>query len=112
MSSIKQHSINKAISISGVGLHTGSECTLTFQPAPEHHGFKFQRLDLPNQPIMNADVDYVVDTSRGTTLEHNGCRVNTVEHVLAALAGHKSITTTQKYVTVNDDVKRKCVELV
>lgn len=87
MSSIKQHTIKRAISISGVGLHTGSDCTLTFQPAPENHGFKFQRIDLPNQPIMNADVDYVVDTSRGTTLEHNGCRVNTVEHVLAALAG-------------------------
>jgi UDP-3-O-[3-hydroxymyristoyl] N-acetylglucosamine deacetylase/3-hydroxyacyl-[acyl-carrier-protein] dehydratase len=87
MSSLKQHSIKRAISISGVGLHTGSECTLTFQPAPENHGYKFQRLDLPNQPIINADVDYVVDTSRGTTLEYNNCRINTVEHVLAALAG-------------------------
>ncbi len=87
MPSLKQHSIKKAVSISGVGLHTGSECKLTFQPAAENHGFKFQRLDLLDHPIVNADVDYVVDTSRGTTLEHNGCRIHTVEHVLAALAG-------------------------
>ncbi len=87
MPTIKQHTIKKPVSISGVGLHLGQECNLTFLPAPEHHGFKFQRTDLPGTPIIDADVDYVVDTSRGTTLEHHGCRINTVEHVLAALAG-------------------------
>jgi UDP-3-O-[3-hydroxymyristoyl] N-acetylglucosamine deacetylase/3-hydroxyacyl-[acyl-carrier-protein] dehydratase len=87
MPTIKQHTIKKPVSIDGVGLHTGMDCHLTFKPAPENHGYKFQRVDLPGQPVIDADVDYVVDTSRGTTLEHNGCRINTVEHVLAALAG-------------------------
>ena len=60
---------------------------MTFLPAASNHGIKFQRVDLPGQPIADADVDYVVDTSRGTTIEHNGARINTVEHVLASLVG-------------------------
>lgn len=84
---IKQRTIKKAVSISGVGLHTGKKTTLTFNPAPENHGFKFQRIDLPEKPIIDADVDNVVDTARGTTLEQNGGRVSTTEHVLAALVG-------------------------
>lgn len=87
MTTIKQQTIKAPVTLSGVGLHTGKKCTMTFLPAPENHGYKFQRTDLPGQPIIDADVDYVVDTSRGTTIEHNGCRVNTVEHTLAALAG-------------------------
>lgn len=83
----KQQTIQKAVSVSGVGLHTGIESTMTFVPAPPNHGYKFQRIDLPGQPIADADVDYVVDTSRGTTIEHNGARINTVEHTLAALVG-------------------------
>jgi UDP-3-O-[3-hydroxymyristoyl] N-acetylglucosamine deacetylase/3-hydroxyacyl-[acyl-carrier-protein] dehydratase len=83
----KQSTIKKPISIEGVGLHTGQKVKLTFNPAPEHHGFKFQRVDLPDQPIIDADCDYVTDTSRGTTLEHNGCKVSTIEHVLAACVG-------------------------
>lgn len=83
----KQRTIKKAVSISGVGLHTGKPVTLTFNPAPENHWFKFQRTDLENQPIIDADADLVVDTSRGTTLEKNGARVHTTEHVLAALVG-------------------------
>ncbi|WP_109741118.1 bifunctional UDP-3-O-[3-hydroxymyristoyl] N-acetylglucosamine deacetylase/3-hydroxyacyl-ACP dehydratase [Arcicella aurantiaca] len=83
----KQHTIQKAITLSGVGLHTGVVANMTFVPAPPNHGYKFQRIDLPNQPIADADVDYVVDTSRGTTIEHNGARINTVEHVLAAMVG-------------------------
>jgi UDP-3-O-[3-hydroxymyristoyl] N-acetylglucosamine deacetylase/3-hydroxyacyl-[acyl-carrier-protein] dehydratase len=83
--SIKQRTIKKAVSISGVGLHTGAKVNLTFLPAPDNHGYKFQRVDLPNQPIIDADVDNVIDTSRGTTLEQNGGRVYTTEHVLAAL---------------------------
>ncbi|MBP6385849.1 MAG: bifunctional UDP-3-O-[3-hydroxymyristoyl] N-acetylglucosamine deacetylase/3-hydroxyacyl-ACP dehydratase [Pseudarcicella sp.] len=83
----KQHTLKKSISLSGVGLHTGKTATLTFVPAAANYGFKFQRVDLPGQPIADADVDYVVDTSRGTTIEHNGARINTVEHVLAALVG-------------------------
>jgi UDP-3-O-[3-hydroxymyristoyl] N-acetylglucosamine deacetylase/3-hydroxyacyl-[acyl-carrier-protein] dehydratase len=60
---------------------------MTFLPAASNHGIKFQRIDLPGQPIADADVDYVVDTSRGTTIEHNGARINTVEHVMASLVG-------------------------
>jgi UDP-3-O-[3-hydroxymyristoyl] N-acetylglucosamine deacetylase/3-hydroxyacyl-[acyl-carrier-protein] dehydratase len=82
-----QTTIKKAVSISGVGLHTGNEVTLIFEPAEEDHGYVFQRVDIEGQPTVKADCDLVVDTSRGTTIEDNGARVNTVEHVLAALAG-------------------------
>lgn len=83
----KQRTIKQAVSVSGKGLHTGAPVTLTFNPAPENHWMKFQRVDLENQPIIEADADLVVDTSRGTTLEKNGARVHTTEHVLAALVG-------------------------
>ena len=84
---VKQQTIKHPVSVSGVGLHTGKQVNLTFVPAPENHGYKFQRVDLPDNPIIDADVDNVVDTSRGTTLEQNGARVHTTEHVLAALVG-------------------------
>jgi len=83
----KQTTLKSPVTVSGVGLHTGAEVTLTFQPAPEHHGYKFRRVDLPEQPIIEADCDLVTDTSRGTTLEKNGASVSTIEHVLAALVG-------------------------
>ena len=85
--SVKQRTIKKQISISGTGLHTGKQVNLTFVPAPENHGYKFQRVDLTDNPIIDADVDNVIDTARGTTLEQNGARVYTTEHVLAALVG-------------------------
>ncbi|WP_162342013.1 bifunctional UDP-3-O-[3-hydroxymyristoyl] N-acetylglucosamine deacetylase/3-hydroxyacyl-ACP dehydratase [Cyclobacterium salsum] len=84
---VKQHTIKKQVTISGVGLHTGIEANMTFLPANPNHGYKFQRMDLEGQPIIDADVDNVVDVSRGTTLEQSGARVFTVEHVLAALVG-------------------------
>ena len=83
----KQHTISKSVTLCGVGLHTGVLVNMTFLPAASNHGIKFQRIDLPGQPIADADVDYVVDTSRGTTIEHNGARINTVEHVMASLVG-------------------------
>ncbi|MDX1905182.1 MAG: bifunctional UDP-3-O-[3-hydroxymyristoyl] N-acetylglucosamine deacetylase/3-hydroxyacyl-ACP dehydratase [Thermonemataceae bacterium] len=83
----KQHTIQKTVSVSGVGLHTGKLSTMTFLPAPSNHGFKFKRIDLEGQPIVEADADLVVDVSRGTTIEQNGARVYTVEHTLAALVG-------------------------
>lgn len=83
----KQRTLKTSVSISGVGLHTGKQVTLTFVPAPENHGYKFQRVDIPGNPVIDADVDNVVDTSRGTTLEQHGARVHTTEHVLAALVG-------------------------
>lgn len=75
------------MTISGVGLHTGIQTTLTFMPAKPNHGIKFQRVDLPGSPIIDADCDRVVDVSRGTTLEQSGARVSTIEHTLAALVG-------------------------
>lgn len=87
MLNIKQQTIEKAVSVSGVGLHTGVTATMTFLPAAINHGYKFQRIDLEGQPIIDADVDNVVDVSRGTTLEQSGARVYTIEHTLAALVG-------------------------
>jgi len=84
---VKQHTIRKQVTVSGVGLHTGVTATMTFLPAPPNHGYKFRRMDLEGLPIVDADVDNVVDVSRGTTLEQGGARVYTVEHVLAALVG-------------------------
>ncbi|MFA6949914.1 MAG: bifunctional UDP-3-O-[3-hydroxymyristoyl] N-acetylglucosamine deacetylase/3-hydroxyacyl-ACP dehydratase [Lentimicrobiaceae bacterium] len=84
---VKQKTIKEAVTISGAGLHTGKEVNITLCPAPENHGFKFRRVDLPDQPIIDADADLVADTSRGTSLESKGVRVGTIEHVLAALTG-------------------------
>ena len=83
----KQHTLKAEVSISGTGLHTGIMADLTLKPASPGFGFQFQRIDLPNQPIIKADCDLVTDTSRGTTLEAGGAKVSTVEHVLAALVG-------------------------
>lgn len=83
----KQRTIKKAISFSGMGLHTGNPCTLTFKPAPPNHGVRFVRTDLEGNPSVIADIDHVVDISRGTTLQDGEAKVHTVEHVLAALAG-------------------------
>lgn len=82
-----QHTLKGDITLSGIGLHTGAYVNMTLKPATPGHGIKFQRIDLPGQPIVKADVDYVVETTRSTTLEHNGARVSTVEHIMAALAG-------------------------
>lgn len=83
----KQQTIKKSISITGAGLHTGKNVTLTIMPAPENSGISFRRIDLEGQPEIKADADYVTDTSRGTTLEKDGAKVTTIEHCLAALTG-------------------------
>lgn len=83
----KQHTLGMAVSISGTGLHTGVNVDMTLKPANPGFGYQFQRIDLPGMPIIKADCDLVTDTSRGTTLEENGAKVYTVEHVLAALVG-------------------------
>ncbi len=85
--STKQKTIKNSISLNGVGLHTGEKATVTFKSAPENHGFVFQRVDLDGKPTVKADCDLVVDTSRGTTIEQNGARVHTTEHLLAAAYG-------------------------
>ncbi|NBX28241.1 MAG: bifunctional UDP-3-O-[3-hydroxymyristoyl] N-acetylglucosamine deacetylase/3-hydroxyacyl-ACP dehydratase [Chitinophagia bacterium] len=85
--SSNQQTLKSPVSLHGVGLHTGSHVTITMKPANPGYGIRFQRIDLPEQPVVKADADLVVDTSRGTTLEYNGARVSTVEHVLSALVG-------------------------
>lgn len=83
----KQRTLKSAVHLQGVGLHTGEKVNLEICPAPENHGYKFQRTDLEGQPIIKADCDLVVATDRGTTLEYKGARVYTTEHILAALYG-------------------------
>ena len=82
-----QHTLKNSISISGTGLHTGINVDMSLNPANPGFGIQFKRIDLPGQPLIKADCDLVTDTSRGTTLEDNGAKVSTVEHVLAALVG-------------------------
>lgn len=84
---VKQKTLAGSFKIVGKGLHTGVNVTMNFLPAPVNHGFKFKRVDLENQPVIDADVDLVIDTSRGTLLEKNGARIGTIEHALAALIG-------------------------
>lgn len=83
----KQRTINKEISISGIGLHTGNTSTLTFKPAPANYGIRFKRADLNDSPEILADIDHVIDISRGTTIGVNGVKIHTIEHVLAAIVG-------------------------
>ncbi len=88
MSFIKnQRTIAKETSCVGTGLHTGVESKITFKPAPEDFGIKFKRMDVDGCPEIKADIDHVVDISRGTTIEENGVRIHTVEHALAACVG-------------------------
>jgi len=84
---VKQKTIKSEISLKGVGLHTGKDVTMTFKPSPINSGFSFVRVDLEGQPIIEADANYVVNTQRGTNLEKLGVKIQTPEHVLAALIG-------------------------
>ncbi len=83
----KQHTLVKAVKISGTGLHSGINVEMTLKPANPGFGYQFQRSDLPGAPVIKADCDLVTDTSRGTTLVKGDCKVSTVEHILAALVG-------------------------
>lgn len=83
----KQRTIASEVTLKGVGLHTGENVTLKFVPAPENHGYAFKRVDLEGEPIIEADANYVINTQRGTNLEKNGVKIQTSEHVLAALVG-------------------------
>ncbi|HEY0749678.1 MAG TPA: UDP-3-O-acyl-N-acetylglucosamine deacetylase, partial [Chitinophagaceae bacterium] len=82
-----QHTIAAETSISGVGIHTGQTVTIAIKPSEPNTGISFQRVDLPGKPIVKADVDNVVETTRSTTIEANGARVATIEHLMAALVG-------------------------
>lgn len=112
----KQRTIKNPVSISGVGLHTGAPVTLTFNPAAENHWYKFQRVDIEGQPIIEADADLATDTSRGTTLEKNGVKVHTTEHVLAALVGlgidNCLIQVTAPEMPIMDGSSLKFIELL
>lgn len=83
----KQHTLASHVSISGTGLHTGVIVDMTLKPANPGFGIQFQRIDLPNRPVIKADCDLVTDTSRGTTLQLQDAKISTVEHILAALVG-------------------------
>jgi UDP-3-O-[3-hydroxymyristoyl] N-acetylglucosamine deacetylase/3-hydroxyacyl-[acyl-carrier-protein] dehydratase len=83
----KQRTLAKEVSLTGKGLHTGINVTITFKPAPANHGYKFCRVDLPGKPIIDALAEYVTDTSRGTTIVQNNASVSTIEHVLASFYG-------------------------
>lgn len=83
----KQRTIAKEVTLKGVGLHTGANVTMKFVPAPENHGYAFKRVDLEGEPIIEADANYVINTQRGTNLEKRGVKIQTSEHVLAALVG-------------------------
>lgn len=83
----KQRTIKNPVTLSGVGLHTGNKSNMTFKPAPENSGIIFKRIDLPGSPEIPADIDHVIDISRGTTIAKEGAEVHTVEHVLASIMG-------------------------
>lgn len=83
-----QHTLASEARISGVGIHTGKTVEMTLKPAEPNTGIVFKRVDLPNTPTVKADVDNVVDTTRSTTIESNGARVTTIEHLMAALVGN------------------------
>jgi UDP-3-O-[3-hydroxymyristoyl] N-acetylglucosamine deacetylase/3-hydroxyacyl-[acyl-carrier-protein] dehydratase len=83
----KQHTILKPVSLKGVGIHTGQEVNLKFKPAKENQGYVFCRVDIPEKPLIEANINFVVNTDRGTNLDKNGIKIRTSEHVLAALVG-------------------------
>ncbi|TRZ45230.1 bifunctional UDP-3-O-[3-hydroxymyristoyl] N-acetylglucosamine deacetylase/3-hydroxyacyl-ACP dehydratase [Robertkochia solimangrovi] len=84
---VKQRTIAKEVTLNGVGLHTGKEVSMTLKPAPVNHGYAFKRIDLEGHPVIEADANYVVNTQRGTNLEKKGVKIQTSEHVLAAVVG-------------------------
>ena len=116
LNSEKQKTISQPVSVTGHGLHTGQPVTLTFVPAPANHWFKFQRMDIEGHPVVEADADLVTDTSRGTTLEKNGVKIHTTEHVLAALMGmdidNCLIQVTGPEMPIMDGSSQKFIEAI
>jgi len=82
-----QHTLKDAVTISGAGIHTGRFVTIVIKPADPNTGINFQRVDLPGEPVVKADVDNVIETNRSTTIEANGARIGTIEHLMASLMG-------------------------
>ncbi len=83
----KQQTLSREIAFAGKGLHTGARVNMTLCPAEENTGIRFRRIDLEGEPVVEALAEYVTDTSRGTTIEKNGVKICTIEHVMAALWG-------------------------
>ena len=112
----KQRTLKGIVKVNGIGLHTGLEVNLEIHPAADHHGYKFQRIDLDGKPIIKADVDFVVSTERGTTLEQNNAKVHTTEHILAALYGcqvdNALITVDGPEIPIMDGSSLKFVEAI
>ena len=112
----KQQTISRPSSCKGIGLHTGVECTITFKPASEDYGIRFIRTDIKNCPEIKADIDHVVDISRGTTIEEKKVKINTVEHALAAVSGLRIdnvlIELTSKEPPVMDGSAKDFVEVL
>jgi len=86
---MKQHTLKESFSLKGKGLHTGLEIEIKFNPALENHGYKIKRVDLPDQPVIDALAENVKSTQRGTVLSKNDIKVSTVEHALAALYAYE-----------------------
>lgn len=82
-----QHTLKESVTISGAGIHTGRSVTIVIKPAEPNTGINFQRVDLPGKPVVKADVDNVIETNRSTTIEANGARIGTIEHLMASLMG-------------------------
>jgi len=112
----KQRTLKGVVKLKGIGLHTGVVANLEIHPAPANHGYKFQRVDLEGKPVIKADVDRVVSTERGTTLEQNDARVHTTEHVLAAVYGcqidNALITVDGPEIPIMDGSALKFVEAI
>jgi UDP-3-O-[3-hydroxymyristoyl] N-acetylglucosamine deacetylase/3-hydroxyacyl-[acyl-carrier-protein] dehydratase len=109
-----QRTIGNQTSCVGVGLHTGVESKITFKPANDNFGIRFKRMDVEGCPEIRADIDHVVDISRGTTIEENGVKIHTVEHALAACVGlgldNVLIELTEKEPPVMDGSSKDFVE--
>ena len=116
MSAAVQHTLAGPATLEGTSLHTGQKVTLTLKPAPEGHGFKFRRIDLPDQPFINADVDKVQTVERATTLADGSVKVHTVEHVISALTGmgvdNALIEMDANEPPIGDGSSRPFVELI
>ena len=112
----KQRTLKGVVKLKGIGLHTGVVANLEIHPAPANHGYKFQRIDLEGKPVIKADVDRVISTERGTTLEQNDARVHTTEHVLAAVYGcqidNALITVDGPEIPIMDGSALKFVEAI
>jgi UDP-3-O-[3-hydroxymyristoyl] N-acetylglucosamine deacetylase / 3-hydroxyacyl-[acyl-carrier-protein] dehydratase len=111
-----QHTLAGPATLEGTSLHTGQKVSLTLRPAPEGHGFKFRRVDLPDQPFISADVEKVQTVERATTLAEGSVKVHTVEHVISALTGmgvdNAIIEMDANEPPIGDGSSRPFVELI